>query len=210
MEASSLAHVQPRKGRLEIWLRVRLVIFAMLQRKRETAPTVGQPLNGERPGAKILIQIPFQQQWSFPVEQMAVLLVDPGKQGAFHQTGLIFKAEKFHGFALLGADNLAGDQPAEKANPSALHNIPGGQIEQGMRAQGSGLSALFVKEGDGVVCTEKTQHPVFVAQPLSVVLRWQWWRRWIQGKERACPFFALLPGSQQPDENGPVSCRTWL
>ena len=45
---------------------------------------------------------------------MAMPPVPPGKEGAFHQTGFIFKTEEFHGLSLPGADQFAGDEPAEE------------------------------------------------------------------------------------------------
>ena len=84
------------------------------------------------------------------------MLVLPAEQGAFHHAGFVFKAEEFHGRALFGADNLAGDQPAEETHRAVL--VDGGvrQVEQLLRGEGACSVALRGKQGDGMTLAQKT------------------------------------------------------
>ena len=120
---------------------------------------------GEGQGSRtiLLFHISFQEQWTFPGEEVAVALVPLAEQGAFHHAGFVFKAEEFHGRALFGADNLAGDQPAQKTHRAPLADGGGRQVEQLLRGEGACSVALRSKQGDGMTFAEKTQHPVFVA-----------------------------------------------
>ena len=111
--------------------------------------------NRESQGPEFLLHIAFQQQRSLAVQQVAAALINLGEKSALHQAGFVLKGEKLHGLPVFGADNFAGDQPAEKTNLLAMSPAAAVQADQLSGRQGSGPLALLGKKSDGMDAAEK-------------------------------------------------------